>query len=259
MSFASNPKFLIGERHQLVDVPDELFEPVEQIDDDGLVGVVLVAQFGQCRERLAERSGERKLVAMDFTEPIFRLHEHGLRCMGRQRRLADPFGSVHQHRADHCELIDGQYGLALLRRPLGKRLGGRAEALARLLVDGAADGKVGVEAFLAFECQRMNGATDQVRGPILVRDHPEPFLNEQLRALAEVRERVAGEVLFRLRVVVISGFDQKEVGIVHVSRFRGQCKHVGLRMPRRRERSGRPRVFSGNAEAGFLQSRSRFG
>ena len=59
-------------------VEHQTFEPIERIDDDRLVVVLLAPQVGQRRDHFVVSGGQRKLVAVDFVETVFGLDEDRL-------------------------------------------------------------------------------------------------------------------------------------------------------------------------------------
>jgi hypothetical protein len=105
------------------------------------------------------------------------------------------------HRVDHFELFVGQYRLTLLPRPIRRTLPWSRRTLARLLVDRAADGEVGVEGSWPSNASVWTARRDQVRRPIFIGDDPSSLLDEKLRALAEVRRLRHRQVLLGLSVV----------------------------------------------------------
>ena len=71
-------------------VPDQSFEPVEAVNHNRLVVVLLRVQFGECGLHIGKRSSQRELVAVDLPQPVFRLYEDGMRRTGGHRVLPIP-------------------------------------------------------------------------------------------------------------------------------------------------------------------------
>ena len=126
-----------------------------------------------------------------------------------------------------AEVRPGDDRQLLRRRPLAVGLGDLPERLTRLGVDRpVGDHELGVELRPALQYEGVDGASEHQRGRIGRLDLPGHLALVEARCLAEVAQKVAGEVLaVPCGLVVFVGVDVNEIGVfAHVCvsfRFRG--------------------------------------
>ena len=77
-------------------VPDETLQPIERVDHDGFVIVLLVDERFQSRDDVIELRRQWKAIAVDLIEPVFGLNEDRLGGFAAEGRLADAFDTVEQ-------------------------------------------------------------------------------------------------------------------------------------------------------------------
>src|SRR5690606_18840253 len=75
-------------------VEHQTLKPIERIDDDGFVLMVLTTEVGKRRQYLVIVRGQRELVAVDLIETVFSLNEDGVGSVGGERRFAHPFDPI---------------------------------------------------------------------------------------------------------------------------------------------------------------------
>ena len=62
-------------------IPDQSFQPVERIDDNGLIFMRLGQQRVEISDNIIERCGQREFVAVNFGQSVFGLNEDGGRAL----------------------------------------------------------------------------------------------------------------------------------------------------------------------------------
>lgn len=75
-------------------VPHETLKPVERIDDNRAVVVLLVAHRLKLENDVVEALRQRELRAVDLRKPVLRLDEHGVRNQRGERALPDALRAV---------------------------------------------------------------------------------------------------------------------------------------------------------------------
>ena len=62
-------------------IPDQSFQPIERIDDNGLIFMRLSQQRVEISDNVIERCGQREFVAVNLSQSIFGLNEDGGRAL----------------------------------------------------------------------------------------------------------------------------------------------------------------------------------
>ena len=77
-------------------VPDETLQPIERVDHDGFVIVLLIDERFQSGDDFIELSRQREAITFEFIETVFGLNEDRLGGLAAEGRFTDPFDTVKQ-------------------------------------------------------------------------------------------------------------------------------------------------------------------